>query len=515
MEEAERLSSTGPIRTKRGQAQIECWAMPVDETDDLSQRKIERERVMARFFGKIVLLIALVFAFVVCGLAQCPGTSKPWQTTTDSSGVVHIFSCVNQSSGMVTLQNYADAGSQVVNVKAYGAVGDCVADDRPAVTAAYNAVRSGGTVYFPSGCYLMSSGLTMRKPVILRGVAGQSSIIRYTGSSGALLTFQWGTNPNAGVGAGVRDLTLLGPGHSSSTEGLHIGGSSASVGAVGTMIENVQFSQKQDKNTGFGTCIMTDSSGWGWATTILNSNLAYCDTGVSLTGEKNSIFGGILGSNVNGVVVASNSDATLTNVSLDSDSGAYVVVGRNGVATLTGCHLETNPVSLTAAGFIENGGRLTITGGQFLNDNTTGGPFPLITSIAGSTFVYVFGTDVYTAGQSFSALVTGPSRGGVSGVLAFRSVSDVYNAFDGTNPGRLLIFPSGTASHATWPMTMYGVGLEPSSLTVGSLPRASTSTGQVFTVTDSTAVTTEGQPCAGGSSNKALAFSNGTNWKCF
>jgi hypothetical protein len=45
------------------------------------------------------------------------------------------------------------SGDQVVDVRAHGAVGDGIADDSRAVRAAAAAVRSGGTLYFPSGTY--------------------------------------------------------------------------------------------------------------------------------------------------------------------------------------------------------------------------------------------------------------------------------------------------------------------------------------------------------------------------
>lgn len=51
--------------------------------------------------------------------------------------------------------------------------------------------------------------------------------------------------------------------------------------------------------------------------------------------------------------------------------------------------------------------------------------------------------------------------------------------------------------------------------TVGNLPAASLYPFTFMTVYDSTAITTEGQRCVGGSSNKAVAFSNGSIWKCF
>jgi hypothetical protein len=51
--------------------------------------------------------------------------------------------------------------------------------------------------------------------------------------------------------------------------------------------------------------------------------------------------------------------------------------------------------------------------------------------------------------------------------------------------------------------------------TVQSLPSPSSYPGGMILVTDSTAVSSEGQPCSGGSSNKAVAISNGSSWKCF
>jgi hypothetical protein len=46
-------------------------------------------------------------------------------------------------------------------------------------------------------------------------------------------------------------------------------------------------------------------------------------------------------------------------------------------------------------------------------------------------------------------------------------------------------------------------------------PAAAGNTGQMRGVTDSTTINSEGQSCQGGGSGAALAFSNGTVWKCF
>jgi hypothetical protein len=52
-------------------------------------------------------------------------------------------------------------------------------------------------------------------------------------------------------------------------------------------------------------------------------------------------------------------------------------------------------------------------------------------------------------------------------------------------------------------------------IAVSALPSAAANPGMMVYVTDSTAVAAEGQTCAGSSTNKALAFSNGVIWKCF
>jgi hypothetical protein len=58
-------------------------------------------------------------------------------------------------------------------------------------------------------------------------------------------------------------------------------------------------------------------------------------------------------------------------------------------------------------------------------------------------------------------------------------------------------------------------GLTLGALTVSTLPSAAENPGAMFRVTDSTSISHEGQTCTGGGSHVALAFSNGSAWKCF
>jgi hypothetical protein len=56
----------------------------------------------------------------------------------------------------------------------------------------------------------------------------------------------------------------------------------------------------------------------------------------------------------------------------------------------------------------------------------------------------------------------------------------------------------------------------PTSTTVSSLPAAAAGNqGWIKTVSDSTAITVEGQACVGSGASTALAFSDGSTWKCF
>jgi len=70
--------------------------------------------------------------------------------------------------------------------------------------------------------------------------------------------------------------------------------------------------------------------------------------------------------------------------------------------------------------------------------------------------------------------------------------------------------PAGISSDKVWAQRFKLGGT-----VVGSLPSASANAGMMMYVTDSTAISTEGQTCTGGSSNGAIAISNGTAWKCF
>lgn len=79
-----------------------------------------------------------------------------------------------------------------LNVRDYGAVGDGVADDTPAIQAALTAAVSGGfgcVVVLPIGTYLTTTPLTIATPSLqLLGLGVDRTILRYIGSGQAIRT---------------------------------------------------------------------------------------------------------------------------------------------------------------------------------------------------------------------------------------------------------------------------------------------------------------------------------------
>ena len=77
----------------------------------------------------------------------------------------------------LTKATYSMIEGAPINVLDYGAVGDGVADDAAAITAAMAACPSGGTVFFPAGTYVVGSTLTIPKNDITLDGGGNSIIL--------------------------------------------------------------------------------------------------------------------------------------------------------------------------------------------------------------------------------------------------------------------------------------------------------------------------------------------------
>jgi hypothetical protein len=102
------------------------------------------------------------------------------------------------------------ASSLLFNVKAYGAVGDGVANDRASITSAIAAAvaAGGGEVFFPGGTYRIGSAITASAKVNLRGASPVASVILVDYASDASGAVRTTTADSDTIGNVVTQLTI-------------------------------------------------------------------------------------------------------------------------------------------------------------------------------------------------------------------------------------------------------------------------------------------------------------------
>jgi len=104
---------------------------------------------------------------------------------------------VNVGGNNITIQNALGALAGIFyNVKdpTYGALGDGATDDTASIQAAIDACETGGggIVYFPSGNYVISTGLTVPAEVNLLGSGPNSSVIQTNSAAAGFAAITFG-----------------------------------------------------------------------------------------------------------------------------------------------------------------------------------------------------------------------------------------------------------------------------------------------------------------------------------
>jgi len=110
---------------------------------------------------------------------------------------------------------YFKTGRPFIDVRAYGAVGDNITNDSPAIQAALNAsLGIGYPVYLPQGIYSIPDGLVLPAGVKFFG-AGQSGSILNTNADVTAITF----DINSGTGSSeLSSMTINGLQNTSATQ---------------------------------------------------------------------------------------------------------------------------------------------------------------------------------------------------------------------------------------------------------------------------------------------------------
>jgi hypothetical protein len=141
------------------------------------------------------------------------GTTPTWDMTLTPDSL-------QLASGIDLQAAVLDVGGTVFNVKAYGAVGDGVADDYLAINLALAAAKvAGGVVYFPPGTYKVTqpiNGTWVGSPqtfYTIRGSGAMNTIISFQPTASATYT----TTPrpvldlSSTYGITVEDITITSP----------------------------------------------------------------------------------------------------------------------------------------------------------------------------------------------------------------------------------------------------------------------------------------------------------------
>jgi hypothetical protein len=216
----------------------------------------------------------------------------------------------------VALSLLVSASAATYDVTSYGANGSDSSDDTSAIQAAINAAdSSGGTVYIPSGTYLVSAGgsgvaLTSDGTCVIVGDVANGSIVKLT-TSGDLLSF---SVSSASPTLTISDLTFT-TSHSSAGTALSVTYPSGSPATSGLNAERFHIRDnggtwttgiklKYAKNSTIKDCLLSghqtgvhtvaggkavsienDSSG----TSILTSWISFWNTGVDVTAALTSL----------------------------------------------------------------------------------------------------------------------------------------------------------------------------------------------------------------------------------
>jgi hypothetical protein len=256
-----------------------------------------------------------------------------------------------------------------------------------------------GEVFIPAGAYRQTTTIIVPRCVKLHGSSSFGTVLSYTPTTGQAIIVADSTGTSAfGPAGAIEDLTLLGPGASTTTVAIYIGGSDSSTGAPSTSVDpstnygdnfsiNRIRTMEPALSGSFGVGIQWGNNAWNtniFQSTIAENgvNLFFPDTNTN-SGERINVNSSLIG-NATGICVklgnitASMADFHFINSGIDYCRSWAIQngTGGNGLnnhVSFEGGHIEQsthwiqNFGIMTVAGAALIGGR--VTSGQYLIDN--------------------------------------------------------------------------------------------------------------------------------------------------
>jgi len=393
-----------------------------------------------------------------------------------------------------------DSGGQVWNVKAFGAVGNGVADDSAAIAATIAAVPTqGGTVYFPAGVYVVNSSINIasRTDLAFVGQGGRNGTRLQMGTSGVVLLNFTGVCSRIAI----RDLWLGATSLQASGTGLSI------IGTVGThsdtfIVENVTIQnvpnpcilQYLDNSQFRNIRIYQTISGAISGAVCLNMNTCVSDTFENVV-MFSSLGAGTLGTG-EGIRIDYDCDTIIFINSQVLDATTYgwrlaQTAGSTGprLCRLTNCYSESNGLD----GFLVQAGRDVRLDGCHAAVNTqngfdiTGGDSIVLVNslslqnqqhgilVTGGTGVLIEGNTCSNNGQAASVTYSGIRiENNVTGVRVIGNRSGDF-IFTLTNKQKY-----GLALGNTGTDFIEAIGNDLQNNTTGALDNSSPGTNNIF-----------------------------------
>ena len=246
-----------------------------------------------------------------------------------------------------------------------------------------------GDVYIPSGTYTQTTSIVKPRCIKLHGASAASTFLRWTPTHGAAIIMGDAMGPSGFAAEGaLEDLSLLGPGTSTKTCGIYIGGSDG-IGCAPPVsidpatnlddhdnINRVRVYRSSPSAGGFGVGIQ-----WGnnaWTDTIFESNISHNGTGIYIpaktfqTGENLTILNSAIQANIGvGVKIDAGKDinVNLVNTSLDYN-GSWAV--QNGATRSENAVSLVNCYIAQRSRWVQNYGYMNLSG-VYANDGADSG----------------------------------------------------------------------------------------------------------------------------------------------